>query len=174
MKGKHAESPIISHEDYLKYAKKIGIAPAAKPESIILCYSKRLLDQIRNIHDIIEVEGIFGHSGTQLYSVGGTNNKVGILAGFGVGAPTTIMHMEELMAWGAKRFVVLGMAGAISDKLRPGDIVVCSKSIRDEGTSHHYLKNSKFAFASKGLTDTLYKSLSLEFKKLYHQNKLDD
>jgi len=167
MKGKHTESPIISNKEYLEYAKKVGITPAIKPESIILCYSKRVLAGIQDIHQISEIKGIFRSASTRLYTVEGTGNKVGILAGFGVGAPATIMHMEELMAWEARRFVILGMAGGINEKLWPGDIVVCTKSIRDEGTSHHYLKNSKYAFASKGFTETLFESLSWEFKKLY-------
>jgi len=89
------------------------------------------------------------------------------LAGFGVGAPTTVMHMEELIAWGAKRFVILGMAGGINQKLNPGDVVVCTKSIRDEGTSHHYVKNSKYAFATKGLMEVLFESFSKTFSRVY-------
>ncbi|HXQ92965.1 MAG TPA: nucleoside phosphorylase, partial [Nitrososphaerales archaeon] len=98
--------------------------------------------------------------------LGGRMIKSESLAGFGVGAPTTVMHMEELIAWGAKRFVILGMAGGINQKLNPGDVVVCTKSIRDEGTSHHYVKNAKYAFATKDLTDALFVSLSKEFKRL--------
>jgi len=58
------------------------------------------------------------------------------------------------------------MAGGINQKLNPGDVVVCTKSIRDEGTSHHYVKNAKYAFATKDLTDALFVSLSKEFKRL--------
>jgi len=167
MKGKHSEIPIISAKEHLKWAKKFGIAPRVMPSSIILCYSKRLIDQIQNIHQVSVISGIFENLGTKLYSVGGTGDKVGILAEFGVGAPTTVMHMEELIAWGARRFVVLGMAGGINQKLKPGDVVVCTKSIRDEGTSHHYVKNAKYGFATKNLTDVLFQSLSKEFKRLY-------
>jgi uridine phosphorylase len=113
------------------------------------------------------IPGIFDNLGTKLYSVGGTGDKVGILAGFGVGAPTTVMYMEELIAWRDRRFVILGLAGGINQKLKPGDVVVCTKSIRDEGTSHYYVKNAKYAFATKDLADALFESLSKEFKRLY-------
>ena len=167
MRGKHSESPIISTKEYLKYSKRVGRMPLVMPQSIVLCYSKRLNDQIQNIHQISVIPGIFDNVETKLYSVGGTGNKVGILAGFGVGAPSTVMHMEELIAWGAKRFVILGMAGGLNEKLRPGDVVVCTKSIRDEGTSHHYVKNAKYAFATKGLTGALFGSLSKTFRRVY-------
>lgn len=94
------------------------------PPSIIFSYSTRLIERIKNIHQITAVPGIFENSGTKLYSVGETDDRVGVLAEFGVGAPSTVMHMEELMAWGAKRFVILGMVGAISEKLKPGYIVL--------------------------------------------------
>jgi len=167
MKGKHLESPIISAKEYLKYSKKVGRMPRVMPPSIVLCYSTRLIDQIRNIHEISVVQGIFDNVATKLYTVGGTRDTVGILAEFGVGAPATVMHMEELIAWGAKRFVILGMAGGLNEKLKPGDIVVCTKSIRDEGTSHHYVRNSKYAFPNKDLTEALFESISTDFRKSY-------
>ena len=167
MKGKHSEKPIITAKEYLNYSKLVGRMPQVMPQSIVLCYSKRLIDEIQNIHQISVIPGIFDNVGTKLYSVGGTDDKVGILAGFGVGAPSTVMHMEELIAWGARRFVILGMAGGLNGKLRPGDIVVCNKSIRDEGTSHHYVKNSKYAFATKDLMEVLFESLSKTFRKVY-------
>jgi uridine phosphorylase len=167
MRGKYAESPIITAKEYLKYSKKVGITPVVMPGSIILCYSKRLMDKIQNVHQVSAVSGIFDHNVTKLYSIGGTDHKVGILSGFGVGAPATIMHMEELIAWGARRFVILGMAGGINSDLKPGDVVLCTKSIRDEGTSHHYMRNSKYAFASKDLSDGLFESLSKDFKRLF-------
>ena len=37
--------------------------------------------------------------------------------------------------------------------------MVCEKAIRDEGTSHHYLKYSKYAYASKRLTKKIMESL---------------
>jgi len=166
MRGKHSESPIITPKEYLRYSKKVGITPTVMPPSIILCYSKRLMDKIENIHRVKVISGIFDQNVTKLYSVGGTDHKVGILSGFGVGAPATIMQMEELIAWGAKRFVVLGMAGGINSNLKPGDVVVCTKSIRDEGTSHHYSRNAKHAFPTAGLTDLLFEALSEEVKRV--------
>ncbi|EQD62258.1 uridine phosphorylase, partial [mine drainage metagenome] len=59
-----------------------------------------------------------------------------------IGAPLTAVVAEELFAIGVKEIVIMGISGAINRKLQFGDIVICNKAIRDEGTSHHYLKNS--------------------------------
>jgi uridine phosphorylase len=36
-----------------------------------------------------------------------------------------------------------------------GDIVICDRAIRDEGTSHHYVPVAKYAFSCPELTDNL-------------------
>jgi uridine phosphorylase len=167
MKGKHASKAVFSVDEYIEYKKKVGAVPKSKvPESIILCYSMRLAESIENLHKISEIRGVLGNIG-KLYSIGSINGKVGLLASFGIGAPATVLHMEELSGWGAKRFVIIGMAGAITDKLRIGDVVVCTKSVRDEGTSHHYVKHSKYAFPSKKLSDLLYLSLNSKLSSVH-------
>jgi uridine phosphorylase len=37
--------------------------------------------------------------------------------------------------------------------------MLCEKAIRDEGTSHHYIKPSKYAYASKTMTVKIRKAL---------------
>jgi len=126
----------------------------------------KLAESIENLHKISEIRGVLGNIG-KLYSIGSTSNRVGMLASFGIGAPATVLHMEELSGWGARKFVIIGMAGAITDRLRIGDVVVCTKSVRDEGTSHHYVKHSKYAFSSKKLTDMLYLSINSRFSRVH-------
>jgi uridine phosphorylase len=57
----------------------------------------------------------------------------------GVGAPLAAGLLEELIALGAKRFIVCGGAGALRDDLACGHLVVPDRALRDEGTSYHYL-----------------------------------
>jgi uridine phosphorylase len=163
-KGKHSIKSLFSVSDYQAYVKKIRAGPIEPvPESIVFCYSRRLSQSIESAHKISEIRGILGNIGS-LYSIAGTKRKLGLLSRFGVGAPATVIHLEELSGWGARRFVILGMAGGISEDLASGDVVVCTKSIRDEGTSHHYLKHSKYAFATKMLTKRIYEQLSQDFR----------
>ena len=55
------------------------------------------------------------------------------------GAPGTIMLLEELVAFGVRRIVLLGYCGAIQKKISLGDIILPVEAIREEGTSYHYL-----------------------------------
>ncbi len=164
-KRKYAEEALFSPSDLKRYRKRIRASQNRVPESIILCYSKRLCESIQSAHKISEVTGVLGNVGS-LYSIEGTMNRVGLLAQFGIGAPATVMHEEELASLGASKFVILGMAGGIGRDLKIGDITVCTKSIRDEGTSHHYLRHSKYAFPSKNFTNIIYRKLESECGKV--------
>ena len=73
----------------------------------------------------------------------------------GIGAPSLVVTMEELMARGAYRFVSVGIAGCLQPHLDVGATVLCTRAIRDEGTSHHYAKASKYAYPSVPLTARL-------------------
>lgn len=69
-----------------------------------------------------------------------------------IGAPTTAIVAEELGALGVREFLLLGTAGGLSPKLPTGDFVLCTKAVRDEGISHHYLSDSMYSTPSPELT----------------------
>jgi uridine phosphorylase len=66
------------------------------------------------------------------------------------------MTLEELIAFGIKRFVNLGTAGGLQQGMSIGDVVICDRAIRDEGTSAHYLPVEEYAFPCPELTKNLY------------------
>jgi uridine phosphorylase len=67
--------------------------------------------------------------------------------------------MEELIARGARRFVSVGIAGCLQARLKVGTTVLCSRAIRDEGTSYHYVRSSKYAYPSALLSARLRRGL---------------
>ena len=58
-----------------------------------------------------------------------------------VGAPYAVMLLETLIAWGARRILFLGWCGAVSDRVKIGDIILPTSVVIDEGTSKHYGAN---------------------------------
>lgn len=71
---------------------------------------------------------------------------------YGVGSPVAgiVMHclsyLDEL-----KTVLMLGMCGGIADDLEIGDLVIPTASIRDEGTSSHYLPKDVPALPNFGI-----------------------
>jgi len=57
----------------------------------------------------------------------------------GMGAPSTAIVVEELCNLGARVLLRVGSAGGVSADVDAGDIVVATGSIREDGTSPHYL-----------------------------------
>ncbi len=61
----------------------------------------------------------------------------------GLSAPFVAAVMEELIAFGCRKFIACGSAGVLDRALAPGTVVVPSAAVRDEGVSYHYLKPSR-------------------------------
>lgn len=118
------------------------------PDGIILSYSRTLFEHVTNTYDGTHIDRYFG----DLYIL---DDTVGILGNFGIGAPTTALLMEELIADGATTFLSIGYAGSLDRSIEFGDYILCSEAIRDEGTSHHYLHPDADAHPTPTLFDHL-------------------
>jgi uridine phosphorylase len=129
------------------------------PESVILGYSTRLRPLLRQRGFTL----VSGYS-TPWHSVwleaGQEVANVGVVEGFGFGAPGAAIVMEELASLGVRRFITLGFAGALAQSVDFGDVVLCTKAIRDEGVSHHYVPSARFAYPSESLTAELRTALA--------------
>lgn len=55
-----------------------------------------------------------------------------------VGAPYAAMVVESLKVWGVETILFFGWCGAVSPRVKAGDIIVPDSAMVDEGTSGHY------------------------------------
>ena len=55
-----------------------------------------------------------------------------------VGAPYAAMIVESLNVWGVEKILFVGWCGAVSSRIKAGDIIVPDSAMVDEGTSGHY------------------------------------
>ena len=67
--------------------------------------------------------------------------------------------VEELVAFGVRRFVSVGLAGGLRPDQQPGGLVVADRALRDEGTSAYYLPPDEAVDASGPLTRRLADAL---------------
>ena len=134
------------------HGKRPGITP---PQGVILCYQA---DWVRSAVPRWRTRRVRGF-GADLRLLGRTQGRVAVASAFGVGAPAAVALLEELAAFGVRRFVSLGVAGGLRLDLQVGDLVVAERALRDEGTSDHYLAEGEAAVASAGLTRQLAEAL---------------
>ena len=153
--AKHTEDALFTPDDYLPYLRSVGeVSSAPPPEGVILCYQKSLWTDICAKHTDNSSEGARPGFGN-LRIVRETHGRIGVVGGFGFGAPSTCFLLEQLIASGVGRFISIGTAGSLQKDLGIGDLIVCNKAIRDEGTSHHYAAPSKYAEAGREITARL-------------------
>lgn len=70
----------------------------------------------------------------------------------GVGAAMAVGLLEEVIAYGCRKFIVCGGCGVLEKDMAVGHLVVVSAAVRDEGVSYHYLPPSREVSAdSRGL-----------------------
>lgn len=148
--GKHAEEALFTPAESLSHRDDES---HPVPEALVLCYHDGLLARIAEEYEVAEIE-VDAPWGT-CYLLSGTDGRVGVVGGFGVGAPQTALAMEEFVVRGVKKFVSVGHAGSLQPDVRVGDLVVVERALRDEGTSHHYLAPGKWAEATPELVEAL-------------------
>jgi len=148
---KHRWAPLYSASDFWRYvATRTGNPSPRAPPNVVLVFGERwtryLNRTFRGTYD----------SETGVYRV---DRSVGVVQVRGPGAPFASIVVEERAALGVKRFVIVGLAGSLSRDIQAGSMVVCTKALRDEGTSHHYQPAAPFSHPDRRLTTALKASL---------------
>lgn len=104
----------------------VGVMVASQRDLRLLC---RLLD--------FNQQNYYPLYMSRLYT-GSVEGRRFAIAGPLVGAPYGAMILETLIAAGVAKIVLWGWCGAISDKVKIGDIIVPGGAVSEEGTSALY------------------------------------
>ncbi len=74
----------------------------------------------------------------------------------GIGGPSCAICVEELSKIGVDTFIRVGTCGGMQPEVEPGDVVIGSGAIRQDGTSREYLPIEFPAVADFKVTQALY------------------
>ena len=130
-----------------KYMRKKSIYRPKGMVNAVFVYSDKLLRYMIRVLNLERTDLIYkGYLDVYISKERGL-----MLIKLGVGAPLTASTADELVYWGIKNFYIMGSSGSLSRSLPYNGIVVCTKAVRDEGTSHHYMKASLFSYPDKSL-----------------------
>ena len=152
--GKHDYVSLLRPEAVV--ARYLDDDTLVRPRAIIIGYSGALVS-------LLEARGFVRRGGYpspwHAMWLRDGDNRLGVVEGFGFGAPGAAIVLEELVTLGATQFVNLGYAGALAHDVSFGDLVLCTKALRDEGVSHHYAPPARYADASRSLRAALASTL---------------
>ena len=155
---KHGLTAYVNPEDAITYARAHGELEGYRDlKAIILTYQRSVLDHVF-VSEHLD-EGRVRRGFRMILTLPSTNHEIGVLGGFGFGAPVAAFLLENFIALGTTRFISIGTAGALQPGCRAGDLVLCDGAIRDEGVSHHYLPSTKYAKPSNDLTSQFAREL---------------
>ena len=149
--GKHRHPPLFTPAEFHRYEAERGGRPRPRaPRRVIFVFGRRWRTYL---------DRAYGGLRDPLLDLYRVDHRVGVTVLEGPGAPYAALVVEELAALGTTHFLLFGMAGALSPKVPAGSLVLCTKALRDEGTSRHYVAPARFAFPSPRLTAKLRTAL---------------
>lgn len=150
---KHSAESVLRAEDIVAYRNRLGRGLDFTPDGALLCLERGLPHRMRWKIPVRKA----GSMNADVFQVRKSN--IAVLTSFGGGAPMVAELAEELIVMGAKRMVLMTWGGILQRDIEPGDIFVCSRAIRDEGTSHHYLPPEKYASSDGVLADEIARAI---------------
>jgi uridine phosphorylase len=143
---KHEASALITPGVSREYHEDDHGAPDL-PSSVVLTFQPHLFDHVvaERATEDFDVSDFFA-----LHRLA-DHPDVGVVGDFGIGAPSTAMVVERLAAHGVDRFCIAGIAGCLQRDVGMGEPVVCTRALRDEGVSHHYVEPGRWASADEAM-----------------------
>ena len=162
--GKHDHPALTEPAAFVRYWVEHGVLPAdhRAPGGVVMLYQRPVFEAVLSSGEVspFAPRGRRQSAFLDLHTFDATGGAVGVVGGFGIGAPAAVATMESLAAIGVRAFVGIGTAGALRRGLDVGDVVLCDRAVRDEGVSHHYLPTATWAASSPALTTRLGAALS--------------
>ncbi len=150
-KNKHAISPMFSMGFLMRNIDGKNVKLPGKALIIYANSVEELFVKELGLQRMLKLEkAIVNYNTLSIYESTALPNL--IVVRLAIGAPLTAMISEDLIRLGVKEFLIVGEAGGIKQDLAPGNLVVCTKAVRDVGTSEHYLKGGMYARADRSLT----------------------
>jgi len=155
------DAPIFTPQDFLQYlasARGVNVEAFQLPPRMVMVYGRRHFNFINKLINGKPVEW-WWYSDRLRMHVGSFNNvEIAIVTVF-VGSPAAAMVFEELTACGAKKVLEVGTSGGIQPFLNPGEIVVATEALCDEGTTCQYFPKLQRLEASPVLKRFLVETL---------------
>lgn len=107
------------------------------PEKCVVAFFESAVNEIAQEHHA-EVKTVISSCTVNLpvYVFEQNGEKISLVCGF-LGSAGVAAQLEELIAMGAKQFVVCGAAGTLTQN-SVGALIVPDSAVRDEGASFHY------------------------------------
>ena len=129
------------------------------PEHCVICFFNEVIDKVASEHSArVAAEARWEDGPHAFYEIGFKGRRLAFFHP-GIGAPSAAGLLEEVIAFGCRKFIACGGAGVLNKDIAVGHLIVVSSAVRDEGTSYHYLPPDREVVADERGIQTLVKTL---------------
>lgn len=112
------------------------------PEICISTFSSNIIDKFSSLDGVEKIAELYSANGAlPVYKIQYKDREIAFYRSM-VGAPACVSCFEEIVAMGAKKFVLFGSCGVLNDEQVKNKIILPVSAVRDEGTSYHYIAPS--------------------------------
>lgn len=134
-------SPILEYDE----TREAFIEPANVirkrdvPPHCVICFFMDIIDKIVAEHDgRVLVENQWEDGPHPVYEINYLEQRLAIFHP-GIGSALSAALLEEVIAFGCRKFIACGGCGVLQKEIVAGHLIVVSAAVRDEGASYHYL-----------------------------------
>ena len=140
--------PILNFDDKKKAklsAKKHDKVDCQGIDYGVICFDMKAIEKFAQTYPSRVIGGVKG-CGIILLNVYAVNfNGTEIILHPGVaGGPWAAGIMEDLVAFGCKKIIAVGGVGVLKQDIARGHLIIPTSAVRQEGTSYHYVRPSKY------------------------------
>lgn len=112
------------------------------PEICVSTFSENIIQKFSLLKDTQKIAELYTANGMiPVYKIRYKNTDIAFYLSR-VGAPACVVGFEEIVAMGAKKYVLFGSCGVLDDERVKDKLIIPVSAIRDEGTSYHYIAPS--------------------------------
>jgi uridine phosphorylase len=115
------------------------IRPRDVPEHCVLCFFQEVIEKVVSEHGAkVAVANRWEDGPHPLYEMDYEGRQVAFCHP-GIGSAFAGTLLEEVIAFGCRKFIACGGCGVLVGEIAVGNLVVLSGAVRDEGLSYQYL-----------------------------------
>jgi uridine phosphorylase len=109
------------------------------PEHCVICFFHEVIEQVIREHSArVIVRNRWEDGPHPLYEIEHQGRRLAFFHP-GVGAALAAGLLEEVIAFGCRKFIACGGCGVLAKDMAVGHLTVIQAAVRDEGVSYHYL-----------------------------------
>ncbi len=137
------------------------IRPRDVPEHCVICFFKEVIDKVVVEQQAkVVVPNRWEDGPHPIYEIAYHDQRLAFFHP-GVGGAMAAGLLEEVIAYGCRKFIVCGGCGVLAKDIAVGHLIIVASAVRDEGTSYHYLPPGREVQASRSGVEALAATLNL-------------